>query len=83
MNEVKLTGFNNSECFSTKDDYTITYKAVSRDSRGLILAEPIIMLAISDSTNQGPWIDAERVSVIVKEEKQRLIDKMDTDFIPN
>ncbi len=61
------------------DSVQITYKASKTDPRGLLLAEPIIMMQIEQNGITSPWIDAERVQDMVDFHKQGLIDKLEDD----
>lgn len=61
----------------------IHYRAVCRDSRGLKLHNPIIMLSIEHDGVMSPWIDAERAQELLAEHKESLIERMDKGFVPN
>jgi len=77
--DISITGFPHN----SKPGPVITYKASIKESRGLELAEPMIVMRIEHDGKTSAWVDADQVSRTVKNERQRLIDIMDTDFIPN
>lgn len=60
----------------------ITYKAVTRDGRGLRYDRPIIMLQLSRNGCKSGWVDADLISSSVNEHRESLIDRIDSDFIP-
>ena len=77
MKECQVVTLNG---LSTKCTPVIHYKATAKDSRGLFLSEPIVMMSIKHAGVQSPWV---AIDGLPPEDKDRLIANVDRDFIPN
>lgn len=82
-------GFNRPESAISTPEYeamaghSIKLRASCRNAGGFELLAPVIMMQIEYNGHKSPWVDADRMSQLIKQIRPGLIAKIDKDFIPN